>query len=86
MEVKKKGLKKTRIGTVVSDKMNKTIMVSVERTVKHPAYGKYIKKRVKYMAHDEKGECKEGYKVKIVETRPVSKLKRWRVSQILEKA
>ena len=82
----KKGLRKNRTGTVVSDKMKKTVMVSVERLVKDPLYGKYIKKQVKYMAHDEKGECKEGDKVKIIETRPLSKLKKWRVNQIVEKA
>ncbi|MBI5328652.1 MAG: 30S ribosomal protein S17 [Deltaproteobacteria bacterium] len=76
-------LKKSRIGAVVSNRMKKTVMVSVERLVKDPLYGKYIKKQVKYMAHDEKAECKEGDKVKIVEMRPLSKLKRWRVNQIL---
>lgn len=82
----KKGLRKTRTGTVVSNKMNKTVMVLVERLVKDPLYGKYIKRQVKYMAHDEKGECKEGDKVKIVEIRPLSKLKKWRVNQILAPA
>ena len=82
----KKGLRKTRTGTVVRNKMNKTVMVLVERLVKDPLYGKYIKRQVKYVAHDEKGECKEGDKVKIVETRPLSKLKKWRVNQIVEKA
>lgn len=86
MEVKKRGLKKTRIGTVISDKMDKTVVVSVERIVKHPIYGKYVKKQAKYMAHDEKDECKAGDRVKIIEIRPLSKLKRWRVSQVLEKA
>lgn len=83
---KRKGLLKTRIGTVVGNKMNKTVIVSIESLVKDPLYGKYVKKQVKYMAHDEKAECKEGDKVKIVETRPLSKLKRWRINQILEKA
>lgn len=82
----KRGQRKARTGTVVSNKMNKTVMVLVERLVKHPLYGKYVKKNTKYMAHDEKSECREGDKVKIVETRPLSKLKRWRVTQILEKA
>ncbi len=86
MGEQKRELRKVRIGTVVSDKMDKTVAVSVERVVKHPIYGKYVKKRVKYMAHDEKGDCKEGDRVEIVETRPLSKLKRWRVSEILEKA
>ncbi|MBI3752452.1 MAG: 30S ribosomal protein S17 [Deltaproteobacteria bacterium] len=80
-----KGLKRVRIGTVVSKKMNKTVMVSVESLVKHPLYGKYIKRQVRYMAHDEKGGCNEGDKVKIVETRPLSKVKRWRVTEVLEK-
>ena len=79
----KRGHKKAKIGTVVSNKMNKTVMVLVERLVKQPLYGKYVRKKTKYMAHDEKAECKEGDKVKIVETRPLSKLKRWRVAQIL---
>jgi small subunit ribosomal protein S17 len=86
MEEMKRGLNKIRTGTVVSDKMNKSIMVSVERLVRHPIYGKYVKQRVKYMAHDEKGECKTGDKVEIVETRPLSKVKRWKISKILEKA
>jgi len=79
----KREQRKARIGTVVSNKMNKTVMVLVERLVKHPLYGKYVKKNTKYMAHDEKSECREGDKVKIVETRPLSKLKRWRVTQRL---
>ncbi len=79
----KRGQRKARTGTVVSNKMNKTVMVLVERLVKHPLYGKYVKKNTKYMAHDEKSECREGDKVKIVETRPLSKLKRWRVTQRL---
>lgn len=79
-------LKKTRIGVVISNKMNKTVVVSVESLVKHPLYGKYIKRQVKYMAHDEDRKCEEGDKVKIAETRPMSKLKRWRVVQVLEKA
>lgn len=86
MEEKKNGVEKVRVGTVISGKLNKTVMVSVERLVRHSTYGKYVKKRVKYMAHDEKAECKEGDKVKIVETRPLSRFKRWRVSQILAKA
>ena len=79
----KRGQRKARIGTVVSNKMNKTVMVLVERLVKQPLYGKYVRKKTKYMAHDEKAGCKEGDKVKIIETRPLSKLKRWRVTQIL---
>ena len=80
------GKRKEFIGTVVSDKMDKTVVVMVERLVQHPLYGKYIKRRKKYMAHDEKNECRIGDKVLIVETRPLSKRKRWVVKQILEKA
>ncbi len=82
----KRGLKKTKVGTVVSNKMDKTVVISVERLVKHPLYGKYIKRRVKFMAHDEKNDCKTGDKVLIVESRPISKQKVWVVKQILEKA
>jgi small subunit ribosomal protein S17 len=66
--------------------MDKTVVVAVESLTKHPLYGKYVKKRVKYMVHDEKNECGAGDKVLISETRPVSKLKRWRVKEIMEKA
>jgi len=79
------GKRKQFIGTVVSDKMDKTVVVMVETLVKHPLYGKYIKKRKKYMAHDENNECRVGDKVLIEETRPLSRRKRWRVRQILEK-
>lgn len=77
--------RKRFIGTVVSDKMDKTVVVMVETLVKHPLYGKYIKRRKKYMAHDEKNECKIGDKVLIEETRPISRRKRWRVREILER-
>ncbi len=80
-----RGIRKTRIGVVVSDKMNKTAVIAVERLVKHPVYKKYIKRTSKFKAHDEKNECKVGDKVKIMETRPLSKTKRWRVVEILEK-
>jgi len=80
------GKRKEFIGTVVSDKMDKTVVVMVETLVKHPLYGKYVKRRKKYMAHDENNECRVGDKVLIEETRPLSKRKRWRVKQILEKA
>ncbi len=80
------GRRKEFIGTVVSDKMDKTVVVMVETLVKHPLYGKYIKRRKKFMAHDENNECKIGDKVLIEETRPLSKRKRWRVKQILERA
>ncbi len=79
------GKRKEFIGTVVSDKMDKTVVVMVETLVKHPLYGKYIKRRKKYMAHDEKNECKIGDKVLIEETRPLSRRKRWRVKEILER-
>jgi len=79
-------LRKTRIGTVVSNKMDKTVTVAIERRVPHPIYKKYFKKTTKLMAHDEKKECRIGDKVKIMETRPLSKNKRWRLVQIVEKA
>ncbi len=82
----KRGLRKERIGVVVSNKMEKSIVVSVERKVKHPKYGKFIKKTTKFMAHDEKNEGGIGDLVLIAETRPLSKNKNWRLKQILEKA
>lgn len=75
--------RKTRIGHVVSDKMDKTVVVAVETARRHPLYKKTIKKAVKYMAHDEKNECGVGDIVRIVETRPLSKEKRWRVAEII---
>lgn len=78
--------RKTFIGNVLGSSMDKTIVVGVERMKKHRLYGKYIKTRVKYKAHDEKNECGVGDRVVIVETRPLSKTKRWRVKEILEKA
>ncbi len=84
MEVRK--LRKTRIGIVVSNKMEKTISVAIERRVPHPIYKKYFKKTTNLMAHDEKRECGIGDKVKIMETRPLSKRKRWRLVEIVEKA
>ncbi|GAI67435.1 30S ribosomal protein S17 [subsurface metagenome] len=77
---------KTKIGKVVSDSMEKSIVVKVEYLVSHPLYKKRIKKSTKFMAHDEKNSCGVGDKVKIAETRPLSKRKRWRVTEILEKA
>jgi small subunit ribosomal protein S17 len=77
--------RKERVGKVVSNKMNKTITVSVERSVKHPIYGKFIKKTKKFYAHDEHNQCDIGDLVLISETRPLSKLKRWRLVKILEK-
>jgi small subunit ribosomal protein S17 len=79
-------LRKTRVGMVVSDKMDKTIVVAIEDNVKHPVYGKIIKHTLKVHAHDEANECGIGDKVKIMETRPLSKTKRWRVVEVIEKA
>jgi len=81
-----RGERKERIGVVVSDKMDKSIVVKVERRFMHPAYGKIVRRDSRYVAHDEKNECKIGDTVKIIETRPLSKTKRWRVGEILEKA
>jgi len=81
-----RGQRKTEVGIVVSDKMDKTVVVRVERLVKHPKYGKVMRRYKKFYAHDEKNECKVGDKVLIIETRPLSKLKRWRVLKILERA
>ena len=81
-----RGLRKTRIGIVVSNKMEKTITVAIERKVAHPIYKKYFKKTTKLMAHDEKKECGIGDRVKIMETRPLSLKKRWRLVEIIEKA
>lgn len=81
-----RGNRKVRIGRVVSDKMDKTIVVAVETIVRHPLYGKSIKRTTKFKAHDENNECVIGDKVKIMETRPLSKEKRWRLAEIVEKA
>ena len=81
-----RNLRKTRIGKVVSDKMDKTIVVTVENHVKHPLYGKIVKKTYKLKAHDENNECGIGDTVKVMETRPLSKDKRWRLVSIVEKA
>ena len=78
--------RKEKIGVVTSNKMQKTITVAVERKVKHPIYGKFVKKTTKFHAHDEKNECTIGDVVRIMETRPLSKLKRWRLVEIVEKA
>jgi small subunit ribosomal protein S17 len=86
MIMESKGLRKTRVGLVVSNKMEKTITVAIERRVPHPIYKKYFKKTTKLMAHDEKKECGIGDKVKIMETRPLSARKRWRLVEIIEKA
>lgn len=81
-----RNLRKTRIGRVVSDKMDKTIVVAVEDHVKHPLYKKIVKRTYKLKAHDENNECKIGDTVKVMETRPLSKDKRWRLVEIMEKA
>ena len=79
-------MRKTRIGVVTSNRMDKTVTVSVERKVKHPIYGKFVKKTTKFHAHDEKNECTIGDTVRIMETRPLSKTKRWRMVEVVEKA
>ena len=81
-----KGRRKTRVGRVVSDKIDKTVVVAIEKKVKHPVYQKYSRRRAKYKAHDENNECKVGDEVLIEETRPLSKQKRWRVKATLRKA
>lgn len=78
--------RKTRTGKVVSDKMDKTIVVAIETSVKHPLYKKIVKRTYKLKAHDENNECKTGDKVKVMETRPLSKDKRWRLVEVVEKA
>ena len=83
MEIRK--LRKEKTGLVVSNKMNKSIIVEVERKIMHPKYGKFVKKSSHFVAHDEKNECSEGDKVKIAETRPLSKNKCWRLVEIIEK-
>ncbi len=80
-----RNLRKIRTGVVTSNKMDKTVTVVVERKVKHPIYGKFVKKSTKFHAHDEKNECSIGDVVKIMETRPLSKTKRWRMVEVLEK-
>ena len=81
-----RNLRKTRVGIVTSDKMNKTIVVSIVDNVKHPLYGKIVKRTYKLKAHDESNECKIGDRVKVMETRPLSKDKRWRLVEIMERA
>jgi small subunit ribosomal protein S17 len=80
-----RNLRKIRVGVVSSNKMDKSIVVKVERKVKHPLYGKFVKKSTKFHAHDEKNECSIGDTVKIMETRPISKTKRWRLVEVVEK-
>ena len=85
-EENKRNLRKTMVGTVVSDKMDKTIVVAVETRVKHPIYKKTVKRTYKLKAHDEENSCKVGDVVKVMETRPLSKDKRWRLVEVVEKA
>jgi small subunit ribosomal protein S17 len=84
--VVERNLRKTRTGKVVSDKMDKTIVVAVVDNVKHPLYGKIVKRTYKLKAHDENNECQIGDRVKVMETRPLSKDKRWRLVEVIEKA
>jgi len=81
-----RALRKTRVGKVVSNKMDKTIVVAIETSVKHPLYGKIVKRTTKLKAHDEENKCQIGDKVKVMETRPLSREKRWRLVEIVEKA
>lgn len=81
-----RNIRKTRIGKVVSDKMDKTIVVAIEDNVKHPLYKKIVKRTYKLKAHDEKNECNIGDRVKVMETRPLSKDKRWRLVEVIERA
>ncbi len=83
--MEERNLRKTKLGVVSSNKMDKTITVKVERKVKHPIYGKFLKKSTSFHAHDEKNECSIGDTVKIMETRPMSKTKRWRLVEVVEK-
>jgi small subunit ribosomal protein S17 len=84
--MEERALRKTRVGKVVSNKMDKTIVVAIQDNVQHPLYKKIIKRTVKFKAHDEKNECNIGDTVEIMETRPLSKDKRWRLVEIIEKA
>ena len=86
MEDADRGMRKTRVGRVVSNKMNKTIVVAVEDSVKHPLYKKILKRTYKLKAHDENNECSIGDRVEVMETRPISKDKRWRLVEIIDKA
>ena len=83
--MEKRNLRKERIGVVTSNKMDKSIVVAVERKVKHPKYGKFVKNTTKFVAHDEKNDCNEGDTVKIMETRPLSKSKNWRLVEVVER-
>ncbi len=84
--MEERNLRKEKIGVVVSNKMEKTISIAVERRLKHPIYGKFVKKTNKFMAHDENNDCQVGELVRIMETRPLSRNKRWRLVEIIERA
>lgn len=84
--MEQRNLRKTRVGVVTSNKMSKTIAVTTQRRLRHPIYGKFVKRSKNYMAHDENNDAKIGDLVKIMETRPLSKLKRWRLVEIIERA
>ena len=86
MATVERNLRKTRVGLVTSDKMDKTIVVSIVDNVKHPLYGKIVKRTYKLKAHDEENACKKGDRVRVMETRPLSKDKRWRLVEIIERA
>ena len=81
-----RGIRKTMVGTVVSDRMDKTVVVSIERLVKHTTYGRYVRQRTKFKVHDEKNECRIGDTIRFMETRPISKDKRWRFVEFVERA
>ena len=83
---KDRGRRKMRVGKVVSDKMQKTVVVVIERLVKHPTYKRYVRRRSRFKVHDEKNECKEGDTIRFMETRPLSKEKRWRFVEFVERA
>ena len=84
--VEERGRRKLRVGKVVSDKMEKTVVVVIERLVKHPEYKRYVRRRSRFKVHDEKNECKEGDIIRFMETRPLSKEKRWRFVEFVERA
>lgn len=84
--MEERNIRKTRVGVVSSNKMDKTIAVTVQRRIKHPIYGKFMKKSKKFIAHDENNDCNIGDTVRIMETRPLSKLKRWRLVEVIERA
>jgi len=86
IEQEDRGRRKIRVGKVVSDKMEKTVVVVIERLVKHPVYKRYVRRRSRFKVHDEKNECKEGDTIRFMETRPLSKEKRWRFVEFVERA